>query len=443
MYQLFVIIVLITFVDNSSSEPEPSKKCCDPLILTPLIRKGQIALAREKSYVTPLLPNIYSHSGYLTVNETTNSNLFFWFFKQPSSEWLSRPVILWLQGGPGVGSLFGLFTENGPFRVKQGKLVKNKYPWTDYYNVLYIDNPIGTGFSFTDGYYVTTQLEVGQHLFDALTQFFKMFPELRKNKFFISGESYAGKYLPALGYEIYKRNPKTPFPINLKGIFIGNGWSDPENMLEYAEHLHRLGLIDRRQKLIMQKYEEDARILIRNAQWEESLHSIAKVRHYISQYTNFTTLYDYIQEKSDTNGSHFKFINTDEFRKTIHAAEIEYEFVSVEVFLRLEDDITQSMKSRIEELLEIYPIMFFNGQLDIIVAHYLTSNFINQLHWSGADEYAEAKRNMWYVNGHLAGYYKTFGNLKVALIRNAGHMVPVKHPLFLLDLLGKFVNGEI
>ncbi|XP_065215166.1 venom serine carboxypeptidase-like [Planococcus citri] len=340
--------------------------------------------------------------------------------------------------------MFGLFTENGPFRVKRGKLVKTRYSWTNHYNVLYIDNPIGAGFSFTDGYYVASEREVGQHLFDALTQFFALFPELRENKFFISGESYAGKYLPALGYEIYSRNPNMPFPINLKGIFIGNGYSDPENMMEYAEHLHRLGLIDRREKLILQQYEEDARILIRNARWDNAVNASNKVRQYVRKFINFTVLYDYTYEnKSNEGNSYIDIINDDEFRRNIHVGRTEFYSCSLQVSLHLRDEIYQSIKPLIEELLEVYPIMFFSGQLDIIVAHYLTSDFINQLHWSGADGYSEVKRNMWYVNDHLAGYYKTFGNLKEALIRDAGHMVPVKHPLYLLDLLGKFVDGEI
>ncbi|XP_065202376.1 venom serine carboxypeptidase-like [Planococcus citri] len=444
MYQLLsFLFVLPIFVDNPASGYVPSKECGEPLILTPLIKKGEINLAREKSYVKPLLPNIFSHSGFLTVNESTNSNLFFWFFKQSSSEWSSRPVILWLQGGPGSSSLFGLFTENGPFQVKKGKLVESKYSWIKLYNVLYIDNPIGTGFSFTTDYYVTTEQEVGQHLFDALIQFFTLFPELRKNKFIISGESYAGKYLPALGYAIYKGNPKASNSINLQGIFVGNGWTDPENMQDYATHLHRLGLIDRKQKLIVQQYEEDAKILIRNALWGNATNAWSEALESFLKFSNFSCVYDYTRENYCGGHSYFDIINTDEFRKAIHVGQTDYKGWSKEVHLHLGDDMGKSIRPQIEELLEEYPIMFFSGQLDIIVAHYLTSNFINQLHWSGADEYSEAKRNMWYVNDHLAGYYKTYGNLKEALVRNAGHMVPSKRPLFLLDLLGKFVDGEI
>ncbi|KAL6956341.1 hypothetical protein U1Q18_049760 [Sarracenia purpurea var. burkii] len=292
------------FAANSISEYVPSKECGDPLILTPLIEKGEITAAKEKSYVTPLLPNIHSHSGYLTPG-VVNS---------PSYTLVTRRSRVQL--------IFGLFTENGPFRIKHGKLVKSRFSWTKYYNVLYIDNPIGTGYSF--GSYVDSEQELGKHLFDALTQFFTLFPELRKNKFFMSGESYAGKYIPVLGYEIYKRNPTQQFPINLKGLFIGNGLTDPENMNDYAEHLHRLGIIDHRQKLILQRDEEEARILIRNAEWRNASGMEFKVLRNIRKASNFTKLYDYIAEDFNGDDSYVEFMDDDDFRRNIHVGKVEY-----------------------------------------------------------------------------------------------------------------------
>lgn len=59
--------------------------------------------------------------------------------------------MLWLQGGPGGSSLFGLFVENGPLMVnKDGNVTLREYAWNREFAVLYIDNPVGTGFSFTN-----------------------------------------------------------------------------------------------------------------------------------------------------------------------------------------------------------------------------------------------------------------------------------------------------
>ncbi|KAJ9584275.1 hypothetical protein L9F63_021397, partial [Diploptera punctata] len=118
----------------------------DPLFLTPYIEAGKIKEAQQLSKVGPLkgAANIKSYSGYLTVDKTYNSNLFFWYFPI-EREYADAPVVLWLQGGPGATSLYGLFTENGPFSInKKFYLVPREYSWTKTHHVIYIDNPVGT-----------------------------------------------------------------------------------------------------------------------------------------------------------------------------------------------------------------------------------------------------------------------------------------------------------
>lgn len=118
----------------------------EPLFLTPLIRQNKLDDARKLANVTEpeITQFVESYSGYLTVNDTYQSNLFFWYFKAKENP-ISAPVILWLQGGPGASSLFGLFSENGPFSVnKKLKLVKRDFSWHINHHLIYIDNPVGT-----------------------------------------------------------------------------------------------------------------------------------------------------------------------------------------------------------------------------------------------------------------------------------------------------------
>ena len=157
---------------------------------------------------------VESHSGFLTVNKTSNSNLFFWYFPAENGN-KSAPFILWLQGGPGSSSMYGLLKENGPFIAdvdKTGRpfIRSNPYRWSANHSVLYIDNPVGTGFSFTDHLdaYPKVVEESTEDLFLFLQQFLKMFPELQQCQFFPFGESYAGKYVPALAHRIHTENKK-------------------------------------------------------------------------------------------------------------------------------------------------------------------------------------------------------------------------------------------
>ena len=162
----------------------------------------------------PLPRPVDSYSGFITVNQTTNSNLFFWFFPAENGN-KSAPLILWLQGGPGSSSMFGLLKENGPFIADVDKnghpfVRSNPFSWSAEHNVLYIDNPVGTGFSFAqtaDAYHSRLE-DSTEDLYRFLQQFYQMFPELRQNQFFPFGESYAGKYVPSLAYKIHQENRK-------------------------------------------------------------------------------------------------------------------------------------------------------------------------------------------------------------------------------------------
>ena len=104
---------------------------------------------------------------------------------------------MWLQGGPGGSSLFGLFLENGPFSVdSKAKLVPRNTSWIEEANLLYFDQPVGTGFSnCKDPSAMCADQEcVARDLFEAMQQFYTMFPELLKRDLFITGESYAGTF---------------------------------------------------------------------------------------------------------------------------------------------------------------------------------------------------------------------------------------------------------
>lgn len=130
--------------------------------MSPFIAEGRISEGQEAARVPPFAGNVVSYAGFLTVNETYNSNLFFWYFPAEKANG-TTPLALWLQGGPGATSLFGLFEEHGPYYIdKKGQARLRHYSWTRKLSMLYIDNPVGTGFSFTDDDrgYVTNQEQV-------------------------------------------------------------------------------------------------------------------------------------------------------------------------------------------------------------------------------------------------------------------------------------------
>ena len=184
----------------------------------------------------------------------------------------TAPVLLWLQGGPGGSSMFGLFNEHGPFIITSDlNVLKRSTAWSMTHHLLYIDNPVGTGFSFTklERCYAQNEDNVGTDLYDALSQFFTLFPNLKKNDFYVTGESYAGKYVPAIAHTIHTMNPQAKEKINLKGIAIGDGLCDPETMTDYGDFLFGIGLIDELDRDYFKQISEMQVKLIQEKKWAE------------------------------------------------------------------------------------------------------------------------------------------------------------------------------
>jgi len=421
-----------------------------------MIEAGKIKEAQEACKMTPMKSNITSFAGFLTVDRKLNSNMYFIFF--PAFQHNdTAPVLLWLQGGPGATSLYGLFAENGPFSVKKKHGLKLRpYTWVQDHNVIYIDNPVGTGFSFTDSDqgYVKNENQVGIHLYVALIQFFQLFPQYRKNDFFVTGESYAGKYVPAVSHTIHKNNQYAAAEnkINLKGFAIGNGLCDPEHMMQYGDYLYQIGLLDSNGRDLFRIKEQDILKSIQQQKWKDAFNkfdallngdltngtSIFKTLTGFSFYFNFLHNQDY-----SPYGDMGRYLSQTNIRKNLHVGNATFHVEAVEVEKHLLEDVMQSVKSNITVLLNAgYNVLIYNGQLDIIVAFPLTENFVDALNWNGANDYKVALRKQWYVGEELAGFSRKARNLNVVLVRNAGHMVPMDQPKWSVDLITRFTRGK-
>lgn len=442
---------------------EPGENVGEPLILTDYIQLNKTEQAKNISRV--ILPgiNITSHAGFFRVNSTADnktSALFFWFFPSQANS-SSAPLLVWLQGGPGASSMFGLFQEHGPLKVNKTKndqtlpyLDTRVTHWAKNHNVIYFDNPVGTGFSFAehDDLYSRNESHVGVNLYIALKQFFQIFKEYQKNDFYVTGESYAGKYVPALAYTIHLNNNVSDVHINLKGIAIGNGLCDPLNMMVYSSYLYQLGLIDDNAKNGIAEKEKEATSLVLNWKWEEAYEKFDEIINGDSNkstifhsVTNFTNYYNYLVAYADNSSDVLlqKLFNNSEFRKAVHLGNATFHSDDkVERFLK--EDVMSSVKPWIEILVDsstpTYKVLFYNGQLDIIVAYPLTINFLKTLKWSGSDAYKKAPRATWYFKNDVAGYVKNVKNFYEVLVRNAGHMVPSDQPEWALDLITKFTH---
>ena len=182
-----------------------------------------------KHEVKNLFPEIYNnkiYSGYLKTDISGNE-LFYIYTPSQSKDPNKDPIILWLQGGPGGSSFLGLFTEIGPVVTDyfSNKFKLNNFSWNLNCNYLFIEQPAGVGFS--KSYNISqfwNEEKTSKSLLIALKNFLKEeFPEIKNNNFYITGESYAGIFIPNLALAILKDEEKV---INLKGFMIGNPLTD-------------------------------------------------------------------------------------------------------------------------------------------------------------------------------------------------------------------------
>lgn len=183
------------------------------------------------SNICETTPGVNQYSGYFSVG--TNMNMWFWFFEARNSP-TTAPLATWFNGGPGCSSMIGLFQENGPCHFVNGASTPslNPYSFNNYANMLYIDQPIGVGFSYgTDS--VTSTVTAAPYVWKLLQAFFAQFPQYENRDFGIFTESYGGHYGPEFADYIEQQNTAvaagtvTGDKINLVALGINNGWFDP------------------------------------------------------------------------------------------------------------------------------------------------------------------------------------------------------------------------
>ncbi|EGO22337.1 hypothetical protein SERLADRAFT_473031 [Serpula lacrymans var. lacrymans S7.9] len=185
--------------------------------------------------VTSSLPNITwplarNWAGNIPVQREghPNDTLFFWAFEHSNGSLTDgpgqsdEPWGIWLNGGPGSSSLVGLLFENGPIHILNDySATDNEYAWTEVADYIWIDQPVGVGFGTADSDgYVADEDQMATDFFGFLENLVKVFPSLSTRPLHLTGESYAGMYIPYITKAYFQM--ESP-PVKLAKIAIGDG----------------------------------------------------------------------------------------------------------------------------------------------------------------------------------------------------------------------------
>ncbi|XP_047062349.1 serine carboxypeptidase II-3-like [Lolium rigidum] len=407
------------------------------------------------------------YAGYVTVDAAAGRALFYYLAEAvggngSGSSSKSKPLLLWLNGGPGCSSLgFGAMEELGPFRVmSDGKtLYLNPYSWNHVANVLFLESPAGVGYSYsntTADYSSSGDGRTADDTYGFLANWMERFPEYKGREFYITGESYAGHYVPQLAHAILRHASPT---INLKGIMIGNAvindWTDNKGTYDFF-WTHAL-ISDETVDGVNRNCNFTAGAAS-NKLCDDAYRSVGESVVYIDNYNIYapkcqsegliTPPVTPSVERFDPCTSYYveAYLNKPDVQKALHAnvthldrpwlACNEYVFRSwVDSPTTILPIIPELMKNNIR-------VWVYSGDTDGNVPVTSTRYSINQLQLSVA-----AKWRPWFtitqgaeeVGGYVVQYK---GNLSLVTVRGAGHEVPSYQPQRALVLVQCFLAGK-
>lgn len=433
-----------------------------PLVLTGMSPKQ----ARDASKVTGagLDNGTVSYAGFFTTQASTDNNMFFWFFESQKAG-PAAPLLIWLQGGPGGSSMFGLFSEMGPYTLVPAEngdfaAIRRDVTWNDEYGMLFIDNPVGAGFSYTTqdaGYCTDSKKCVAQNLYSLLQQFYTVFPDQQKVPLYITGESYGGHYVPSIGAFIHRQNqalPPSEIRIPLAGVAIGDGWVDPVNMVNaYPDLMFNTGLISYQQKKVIQGLCQQTTDLIKAGQllqafdvWDRMLNG--DVYPYPNLFHNMTGLNDYDNYLNTNAPPSFEyyaaFLNQPDVQAALHiAAGTKFPSNPTQCELHLLSDFMVSLQTELGLLMDNYKVLLYSGQVDVIIGPALTEAFLYLVPWKGQSKLGNATRAVWRITDsdpEVAGYATAVDNFTYVTIRNAGHIAPYDRPVASRDMIQRFIH---
>ncbi|TYI86852.1 hypothetical protein E1A91_D04G094800v1 [Gossypium mustelinum] len=406
------------------------------------------------------------YSGYVTVNQQAGRALFYWLIESPvSRKPESRPLVLWLNGGPGCSSIaYGAAEEIGPFRIRpDGKtLYLNRYAWNNS-NVLFLESPAGVGFSYTNttsDLYTTGDKRTAEDAYVFLVNWFERFPQYKHRDFYIAGESYAGHYVPQLSQLVYERNKGVQNPvINFKGFLVGNAVTDDyHDFIGTFEYWWTHGLISDSTYRSLRVACDLGSSTHPSLQCMNALRAAQIEQGNIDPYSIFTqpckdtsTLrhnmrghYPWMSRAFDPCTERYSkvYFNRLEVQKALHAnvTALSYPWQTCsDIVGNYWTDAPLSMLPIYKELIAAgLRIWVYSGDTDAVVPVTATRYSIDALKLPTVINWYP-----WYANGKVGGWSQAYKGLTLVTVTGAGHEVPLHRPRQAFILFRSFLENKL
>ncbi|XP_038718221.1 serine carboxypeptidase-like [Tripterygium wilfordii] len=420
----------------------------------------------EKKFKFPFLPtsgpnveDLGHYAGYYLLPNAGGARMFYFFFESRNDK-KNDPIVIWLSGGPGVSGSIALFYENGPFHIAEDlSLIWIEYGWDKVSNIIYVDQPIGTGFSYTNNdndKIRDNQIDISNDLYNFLQEFFQKHPEFIENEFFITGQSYAGHYAPALTSRILQgNNENKKIYIKIKGFAVGNGLTNTgiqyPTIPRYAWH-HEV--IKESNYLYMKEHlvpdcESSIEDCDDTGKEDDCITAYDDCIEIVSALRNFAgnrNFYDIRKQRIGTSNYDFsnmeKFLNKQLVKKAL-GVEKPFVHLNETIYDAMIGDYVKNLDVGIPDLLKNdIKVLIYVGDQDLICNWVGNLKWVSKMEWDGKKGFKEAPFVPFLVDGVKKGWMSSYGPLTFIRINKAGHMVPMDQPRVAFHMIRSWMKGE-
>ncbi|XP_019187632.1 PREDICTED: serine carboxypeptidase-like 13 isoform X2 [Ipomoea nil] len=418
-------------------------------------------------------------TGYIGVGEYEDVQLFYYFVESEKNA-EKDPLVLWLTGGPGCSGLSGLTYEIGPFTFDlpsfDGTLPSinlNPYSWTKIASIIFIDSPVGTGFSYAKSpkNYPSTDTTWTNHLYMFLQKWLSDHPQFQKNRLYIAGDSYAGKIVPMVVSEIKKgiENGSEPRML-IQGYIIGNPCTNSNHDTNWRiPYAHKLAII--------------------SDEYYKFAESSCNGEYVNPDPSNFKCLYALQPIQQCIEGIFLGNVLEPTCKFSAPNPTTSMTQIDIDIFLRSEEEPwcrnhnyipsyfwandpsvqealgiekgsisdwkrcnkSLAFESDVPSALEYhqlfsnstpFQVLVYSGDHDMNIPYLGTLSWIHSLNLT-----VDCNWKPWFVNGQIAGYYERYkrsGNefyLTFATVKGAGHTAPEYKPKECLALLDRWLSS--
>nr|ACG29366.1 serine carboxypeptidase [Zea mays] len=400
------------------------------------------------------------YAGYVTVDATSGKALFYYFVEAAAEDPSTKPLVLWLNGGPGCSSLGGAMHEIGPFFVNRDNktLSKNKYAWNSVANMLFLESPAGVGFSYsnrTSDYNNTGDRSTAADAYTFLVNWLERFPEYKGHSFFLTGESYGGHYIPQLANTILSNNKIiNTTMINLQGVAIGNAYLDDDtNTRAIIDYYWTHAMISKETHTAVQEncgfngtYTGLCRTAIEEANNEKGLIDESNIYAPFCWNASDPQKQHASVTNNDPCASYYmrSYLNRQEVQRALHAntTRLKQPWSDCSNIISPENwkDAQVSMLPSIQQLISSgVSTWLYSGDIDAVCP---VTSTLYSLDILGLK--INSSWRAWYSDdGEVGGYVVEYKGLIFATVRGAGHMVPTYQPQRALSLFSAFLNGKL